>query len=73
MKIKHKRLKQLNSLEKNINYGYVSTPAGELVIFVSDKGIHNILWEYEANSAEGKQSIKQFTRNNAHKLIFDAK
>ncbi|WP_440617591.1 methylated-DNA--[protein]-cysteine S-methyltransferase [Cysteiniphilum sp. 6C5] len=54
-------------------YDRVSSPVGELILFASDKGLHHVFWEHEAQSEDFQISIQAFKQDADHPVIVKAK
>lgn len=69
-----KRITQLTqTLPADTVYDTMDSPVGMLLLFASDKGIHSILWEDEANTDSCKVLLKKLQRDPQHPVIMQAK
>ena len=48
--MKLQRIKQLSRLPDDVVYADIDSPVGQLTLFASNRGIHNILWDIEKNT-----------------------
>ena len=65
--------KLLLNLPAETAYDTMNSPVGLLVIFASNKGVHSILWEHEADTDECNHILKQHQQNPKQKIIVKTK
>ena len=65
--------KYLKFLPEDAVYSTLKSPVGQLTIFVSDQGVHSILWEHECSSDESKLLITNHKQSDSHPILFKAK
>ncbi|MEM9103266.1 MAG: methylated-DNA--[protein]-cysteine S-methyltransferase [Pseudomonadota bacterium] len=69
-----KRIKKLLSkLPSEAVYDTMTSPVGLLLIFVSNKGIHSILWEHEVDRNECKSMLKRYRQCSKQEIIVKTK
>ncbi len=59
----------LSHLPLDSCYGEISTPVGQLILFISEQGLHRILWQNEQEAEESQLARKQFKKNEQHPLF----
>lgn len=52
--------------------GTLSTPVGQLTLFVSAKGLHRILWGNEHEMEESQQALQLFKKDAQHPVFLEA-
>ncbi|MDA0911632.1 MAG: methylated-DNA--[protein]-cysteine S-methyltransferase [Proteobacteria bacterium] len=54
-------------------YDRLNSPVGELILFASNKGLHHVFWEHEAQLEAFQMGIQSFKQDADHPIIVKAK
>ncbi len=63
----------LRSIPNTACYASIDSPVGELVVIVSQAGLHGIVWENQITHPDYQQLLSQLTLDNSHPLYVNTK
>lgn len=59
----------ISHLPLDSSCGTISTPVGQLTVFVSSKGLHRIVWGNEHETEECLQALQNFKKDERHPVF----